>query len=203
MPRRPFFTLTKPGNSENCDTGGDTGHNEHQSLLREQLSRTAVEEDDGEDDCEPGPSPSSQLLPRAEISDIDATYSLSRGYGTSYGTISSRVSETTRRHAIQLHQERQSSGNRGQDLDREPLSITQVQHEDGTKENIIVGQSTVPRQLNFVNVLICIGLLSLPLGINHAGWLLGLLILLFSAVATSYTAKILARCLDVDPTLVT
>lgn len=180
-------------------------------LPREQLSTTrplpnvAVEEGDGgENDCEAYPGPSTRLLQRAEIPDVDATSSLSKSYGTSYGTISSRVSETTRRHAVQLHKERHSSGNRGQDPEREPLLVKQVQREDGTRENIIVGQSTVPQTVfNSVNVLIGVGLLSLPLGIKYAGWFFGLLILLFSAVATAYTAKILARCLDVDPSLVT
>jgi vesicular inhibitory amino acid transporter len=90
------------------------------------------------------------------------------------------------------------------DLDRGPLLVKHVQHEDGTQEDIIVGQSTVPQTIfNSVNVLIGIGLLSLPLAMKHAGWILGLSFLVFSAVATSYTAKILAKCLDVDQSVVT
>jgi vesicular inhibitory amino acid transporter len=84
------------------------------------------------------------------------------------------------------------------------LLVKQVEHEDGTKENIIVGQSTVYQTIfNSVNVLIGVGLLSLPLGIKHAGWLIGLSFLCFSAGATAYTAKILAKCSDIDHSIVT
>ncbi|PYI10086.1 transporter [Aspergillus sclerotiicarbonarius CBS 121057] len=124
--------------------------------------------------------------------------------GGSYGTISSRVSEVTRRHAIQLHREQQSLGDASLDHDREPILVKQVQHDDGTRECVVVGQSTVPQTIfNSVNVLIGVGLLSLPLALKHAGWLLGLIFLLFAAVTTSYTAKILAKCLDVDRSIVT
>ncbi|KAJ5137007.1 hypothetical protein N7448_005561 [Penicillium atrosanguineum] len=122
---------------------------------------------------------------------------------TSYGSISSRVSESTRQHAIQLHKEYLSRTDGAADPDREPLILKHVQHEDGTEEDIVVGQSTVPQTVfNSVNVLIGIGLLSLPLAMKHAGWVLGLSFLVFSAVTTGYTAKILAKCLDVDRSLV-
>ena len=51
--------------------------------------------------------------------------------------------------------------------------------------------------------MIGVGLLSLPLAVRYAGWVIGLSFLFFSAVATSYTASILAKCLDVDDTLIT
>ncbi|GKZ30237.1 hypothetical protein AbraIFM66950_008419 [Aspergillus brasiliensis] len=124
--------------------------------------------------------------------------------GGSYGTISSRVSATTRKHAILLHREQQSHDDTSVGYERGPILVKQVHHEDGTRECIVVGQSTVPQTIfNSVNVLIGVGLLSLPLALKHAGWLLGLLFLLFAAVATSYTAKILAKCLDVDRSIVT
>jgi vesicular inhibitory amino acid transporter len=130
--------------------------------------------------------------------------SLDRSIGTSYGTISSRVSETTRRHAIQFHREQQTTLDDPMNEGAEPLLVKKVQHEDGTQESIIIGQSTVPQTIfNSVNVLIGIGLLSLPLAMKHAGWLVGLLFLLFAALTTSYTAKLLAKCLDVDRSLVT
>ncbi|KAH3372023.1 hypothetical protein KXW99_009006 [Aspergillus fumigatus] len=88
--------------------------------------------------------------------------------------------------------------------DGEPLLVKQIQRDDGTRDSVIVGQSTVPQTVfNSVNVLIGVGLLSLPLAMKYAGWLLGLFFLLFAAVTTSYTAKILAKCLDVDRNLVT
>ncbi|PTU17718.1 hypothetical protein P175DRAFT_0445398 [Aspergillus ochraceoroseus IBT 24754] len=129
---------------------------------------------------------------------------LGSSFGTSYGTISSRVSESTRKHVIEFHREQQAHPEPPTGHDGEPLLLKQVQHEDGTRENIVVGQSTVPQTIfNSVNVLIGVGLLSLPLAMKHAGWLLGLILLLFSAITTSYTAKILAKCLDVDRSLVT
>ncbi|KAK9235215.1 transmembrane amino acid transporter protein-domain-containing protein [Lipomyces kononenkoae] len=66
------------------------------------------------------------------------------------------------------------------------------------------GRSTAPQTIfNSVNVLIGIGLLSLPLAFSYAGWLLGILFVIAAAATTLYTAKVLARCLDTDPTLVT
>ncbi|KAI9037373.1 putative transporter [Aspergillus affinis] len=130
--------------------------------------------------------------------------SFDRSLGTSYGTISSRVSEATRRNVTQFHREHQAHIDVPLDGNIEPLSVKSIQHEDGTKSNVVVGQSTVPQTIfNSVNVLIGVGLLSLPLAMKQAGWLFGLLFLLFAAVTTSYTAKILAKCLDIDRSLVT
>ena len=127
-----------------------------------------------------------------------------RNYGTSYGTISSRVTESTRRHAIQLHHEPQIQQDVPGDCGNQQLLVKHVENDEGIRESIVVGQSTVPQTIfNSVNVLIGVGLLSLPLAMKQAGWFLGLLFLIFAAVATAYTAKILARCLDVDPGLVT
>ncbi|KAL5334573.1 transmembrane amino acid transporter protein-domain-containing protein [Aspergillus crustosus] len=124
--------------------------------------------------------------------------------GASYGTISSRVSESARKHVIEFHRQQQDHPEPAVGHDGEPLLVKKVQHDDGTRENIVVGQSTVPQTVfNSVNVLIGVGLLSLPLAMKHAGWFLGLLFLLFAAIATSYTANILAKCLNVDRSLVT
>lgn len=53
------------------------------------------------------------------------------------------------------------------------------------------------------SVLIGVGLLSLPMGFKYAGWLCGMLTLLGAALVTSYTAKLLAKCMDLDPSLIT
>lgn len=136
------------------------------------------------------------------------TFSFSRSFGTSYGSIASRASETTRRRALELHHDHHLIGDgvgTGEpETDREPLLVKQIQHEDGTKESIIVGQSTVPQTIfNSVNVLIGVGLLSLPLAMKYSGWLIGLSFLAFSALVTAYTARILAKCMEVDHHLVT
>lgn len=124
-------------------------------------------------------------------------------YGTTYGSLSSRINESSMRHAGRLFTEQQLRGSTAPDKEREPMLVKQVE-EDGKIVNVIVGQSTLPQTVfNSVNVLIGVGLLSLPLAIKYSGWVIGMVFLLFSAVTTSYTAKILAKCLDVDSSLIT
>jgi vesicular inhibitory amino acid transporter len=70
--------------------------------------------------------------------------------------------------------------------------------------NVVVGQSTLPQTVcNSVNTLIGVGILALPLAMNYSGWILGLLFFVFAALATCYTAKLLAKCADVDGSLIT
>ena len=125
-------------------------------------------------------------------------------FGTSYGTLSSRINESSLRHAARLLHEQQLTGAQAPDKEREPLLVKQVASEDGTLTNVIVGQSTLPQTVfNSANTLIGVGLLSLPLGLKYAGWIVGLLFLFFAAIVTSYTAKLLSICMDIDPSLVT
>ncbi|KAF7726981.1 hypothetical protein EC973_008176 [Apophysomyces ossiformis] len=56
---------------------------------------------------------------------------------------------------------------------------------------------------NSINLLVGIGILALPLAFRYAGWIMGSVILLFCVVATNYTAKILGRCLESYPGLIT
>ncbi|KAL1969070.1 hypothetical protein VTN77DRAFT_904 [Rasamsonia byssochlamydoides] len=212
VPRRSSFTFAKPDASQAAGLGSadkDLESKERQPLLPGHLGSAGtpsdgVIEDDRHEISWEEAGPSRRDFPGTGLLGTYEASSLSRSFGTSYGTISSRVSDATRQRAIQFHNEQLQSIDRDQDTDREPLLIRQVQREDGTKENVIVGQSTVPQTIfNSVNVLIGVGLLSLPLGIKHAGWLIGLLFLSFAAASTAYTARILAKCLDVDYSLVT
>lgn len=41
------------------------------------------------------------------------------------------------------------------------------------------------------------------MGFKYAGWLCGMLFLFGAATVTSYTAKLLAKCMDLDPSLIT
>ena len=124
--------------------------------------------------------------------------------GTSYGTISSRIQETSRKHGAQLLQKQEPADAADADKEREPLLARQITTEEGPRITEIIGQSTLPQTVfNSVNTLIGVGLLSLPLGIKYAGWLVGLTFLAACAAVTSYTAKILSVCLNVDPSLVT
>jgi hypothetical protein len=59
--------------------------------------------------------------------------------------------------------------------------------------------SFVQSVFNSINVLVGIGVLALPLAFRCAGWLIGSLVFLFCVLATNYTAKILAKCLDFYP----
>ncbi|KAK8220976.1 transmembrane amino acid transporter protein-domain-containing protein [Phyllosticta capitalensis] len=134
--------------------------------------------------------------------------SLSSPFGGSYGTsfsssLRDRLNEPSMRHAGRLFAEQQAKGSSKPDQDREPLLVKQVE-EDGQIINVVVGQSTLPQTIfNSVNVLIGVGLLSLPLALKYSGWVIGLVFFAFSAVTTSYTAKLLAKCLDVDSSLIT
>ncbi|KAM0530168.1 hypothetical protein ACHAPP_008860 [Verticillium nonalfalfae] len=84
-----------------------------------------------------------------------------------------------------------------------PILVKEVE-QDGKIVLAVEGQSTLPQTIfNSINVLIGVGLLSLPLGIKYAGWVCGMTILLLSAAVTSYTAKLLAKCMDLDASLIT
>ncbi|ODQ66963.1 hypothetical protein NADFUDRAFT_68908 [Nadsonia fulvescens var. elongata DSM 6958] len=65
------------------------------------------------------------------------------------------------------------------------------------------GSTALQTIFNSINVLIGVGLLALPLGFKLSGWIIGVLYLSGAALATRYTALILAYCLDTDITLST
>jgi len=125
-------------------------------------------------------------------------------YGTTWGSLSSRVTEPSVRHAARLYRRQQTKGIASPDQSREPLFVKQIADEDGKLVSVVVGKSTLPQTIfNSVNVLIGVGLLALPLAFRLAGWIPGLLFSVFAAASTCYTAKLLAKCLDVDNSLIT
>ena len=190
------------------------------SLLRpDQVAEDAAEDGDGapslpnqrregddDDGQRSGPARrSSRRSASARDELLGAAPHLASSYGTSFGSLTSRMTDHSVARAGQLWREHLDRGG-GDDSskEREPLLVRRVEREDGQFVNVVVGQSTLPQTIfNSVNVLIGVGLLSLPLGIRHAGWLIGIGFLLLSAAVTAYTARILARCLDVDDTLIT
>ena len=108
------------------------------------------------------------------------------------------------RHAGRLFRQQQISGSTDPDKEREPLLVKQIEEDDGRVVTVVVGQSTLPQTIfNSVNVLIGVGLLALPLAMRYAGWIPGLIFFFFAAASTKYTAKLLAKCLDVDNSLIT
>ncbi|KAL2271698.1 hypothetical protein VTJ83DRAFT_1069 [Remersonia thermophila] len=91
----------------------------------------------------------------------------------------------------------------GPDDELAPILVKEVE-QDGKIVLAVEGQSTLPQTVfNSTNVLIGVGLLSLPMGFKYAGWLCGMLFLFLAAAVTAWTAKILARCMDLDPSLIT
>jgi vesicular inhibitory amino acid transporter len=128
---------------------------------------------------------------------------LAGSYGTSYGTLQSALSESSMIHAGNLWRQQQADAVHIMEGEREPLFVKEVE-QDGKVILVVDGQSTLPQTIfNSTNVLIGVGLLSLPLGIKYAGWICGMIFLLLSAVVTAYTARLLAKCMDVDASLIT
>lgn len=121
-----------------------------------------------------------------------------------YGTIRSDVGqEPSMEQAAALWKQQQEAGVNVPDGEVEPILVKEVE-QDGKIVLTVEGQSTLPQTIfNSINVLIGVGLLSLPMGIKYAGWLCGMVALLFSAAVTSWTAKLLAKCMDLDPSLIT
>jgi vesicular inhibitory amino acid transporter len=126
---------------------------------------------------------------------------LAGSYGTSYGTLQSTLNESSMVHAGHLWRQQQEG--RETKGEHEPLMVKEVE-QDGKIILVVTGQSTLPQTIfNSTNVLIGVGLLSLPMGIKYAGWLVGMIFLLLSALVTAYTASLLAKCMDVDGSLIT
>ena len=108
------------------------------------------------------------------------------------------------RHAARLFKQQQVKGATGPDKEREPLMVKKIQEDDGKVVHVVIGRSTLPQTIfNSVNVLVGVGLLALPLALQYSGWLLGISFLAFAGIATCYTAKLLAKCADVDTSLIT
>ena len=145
LPRHSSFISAESDDEFAIATGGDFasrsslslgGHNS--DVERPLLSDDSGDEEQNEDDLHIHGSPR-RALPSTGL----LASSLDRSFAASYGTISSRVSESARRNAIQFHHEHQTYADGLDDPDREPLLLKHVQHEDGTKEDIVIGLSTV------------------------------------------------------------
>lgn len=85
-----------------------------------------------------------------------------------------------------------------------PLVLKKITNSEGKTVTVIAGQSTAPQTIfNSINVLIGVGLLALPVGLNLSGWYLGSFLLMVCAFSTYWTATLLSDCLDTDQTLMT
>lgn len=127
--------------------------------------------------------------------------------GSPYGTLGGG----SLRHRVSVGQasEHEELGSDDADEDdaalgeHQPILVKEVKQ--GNKVILTVeGQSTLPQSIfNSINALIGVGLLSLPLAFKMSGWIFGLLILTVTAAVTGYTGKLLARCMEYDPSLIT
>jgi vesicular inhibitory amino acid transporter len=215
-PVRPSFRVETEDDNEPADfprTGLGSPAPDHRSALRKALqTEDRRPSDNAVVDEEQGPTEETQLLPNAvlrargeSIFNIEPSLSSPFGgsYGTGYGSLSARVNESSMRHAGRLFTDQQLKGVTEPEQEREPLLVKQIE-EDGHIINVVVGQSTLPQTIfNSVNVLVGVGLLTLPLAFKYSGWIIGMIFLAWSAIVTSYTAKLLAKCLDVDSSLIT
>lgn len=221
-PVRPSFRI-ESDDERDPDDFPRTGLSapDHRSLLRAALENEGRRPSDNAivDEEHGHPTEETHLLPSAVESRLNERRShrdesifsiepslaspFGGSYGTSYGSLSARVNESSMIHAGRLFTEQQLKGAAEGHQEREPLLVKQVE-EDGKVINVVVGQSTLPQTIfNSVNVLVGVGLLSLPLALKYSGWVVGMIFLTFSAITTSYTAKLLAKCLDVDSSLIT
>lgn len=118
----------------------------------------------------------------------------------------SQLSEPSLQRVTGIQRKREGYRSDSQDstsssAESEPLLI-KFRRDDGTGAEVMVGESTLPQTIfNSSNVLVGVGLLTLPLALAYTGWVLGILGLIASCLVTKYTARLLAKCLDVDSSL--
>ena len=214
--RKPSFILSQ--DEENArGSGVSATPAESRSLLRQQLEQegTSSEAVDDERYATHEEHEEGSRRPQAATSDsegpndvLDRAPSLLTPFtsglgGGTYGSFSSRANEPSMRHASELYHEQQTKGYEKPDHEQEPLLIKVIEQKDGKRVQYVIGQSTIYQTIfNSVNVLIGVGLLSLPLGIKYSGWLFGMVFLALTAICTRYTAGILAKCLDLDASMV-
>lgn len=123
-------------------------------------------------------------------------------FGTSYGTLGSRSDHK------RIRRTRMPSGDFvpcASASEGQRLLPKHIAEPDGSKDFVVVvGHSTLPQTVfNSVNTLIGVGMLSLPLALKYSGWMIGLVFFAFASATTSYTAKLLAKCLNVESSLLT
>ncbi|KAJ3575963.1 hypothetical protein NPX13_g3855 [Xylaria arbuscula] len=134
--------------------------------------------------------------------EIYGSYGSVRSYGT-IEDLESEASHASMREAAELWRQQHQSGANVPDGERPPILVKEVE-QDGKIVLAVSGQSTLPQTVvNSTNVLIGVGLLSLPMGLKYAGWVVGLVALLLCAAVTGWTAGLLSKCMDLDPTIIT
>ena len=129
---------------------------------------------------------------------------LSPNLDATYGSTSSHWSSGDRENGSRSPLDPRDFAGRQSVAERKASLITNDELENIKFESTGYGQSTLSQTIfNSTNVLIGSGLLSLPLGVYYAGWVIGLLFMAACAVVTAYTARLLGKCLDTDLNLMT
>lgn len=219
LPQRPSFAFAP--DQEPINYGRNNIETDPRaSLLRQQLEAPAdedaiVEGDDEESSRKPllenelsqiiSPSGSHRSNSIFEIAPHLSQQAIVGSYGSfrSYGTLDSDISRPSMIHAGELWRQQQESGADVPDGERPAILVKEVE-QDGKFVLQVSGQSTLPQTVvNSTNVLIGVGLLSLPIGVRYAGWICGLVTLSLCAAVTSWTATLLAKCMDLDASLIT
>ncbi|KAK5629814.1 hypothetical protein RRF57_005529 [Xylaria bambusicola] len=140
--------------------------------------------------------------PLLSAPEIFGSYGSVRSYGP-FGDLESEASHASMREAVELWRQQHQSGANVPDGERPPILVKEVE-QDGKIVLAVSGQSTLPQTVvNSTNVLIGVGLLSLPMGLKYAGWVVGLITLFLCAGVTSWTAGLLSKCMDLDSTIIT
>jgi len=194
--------------------GGHVGSDhEQRSLLRNAIQHygASVPDQALEETDEPGEQGNVRHSRTESIVRVDPQLHsvLGGSFGSSYASCNSRVPMSSHKRRGTRDAARPTVMRLVDDVEdgdeNQPLLITtQVQNEDGKTANVIVGQSTMPQTIfNAVNVLIGVGLLSIPLAFKYAGVIIGVSFLTAAACVTAYTSKLLAKCLDIDSSLLT
>lgn len=212
-PIRRNSVTVQDGHDEEAGSPSQSTSVLDRSLLRRQLQdyHLSSENEAAVQDATEAPTEQSRLLPMKSHQSLKSTSGsiatdlrLPSLLGTSYGSISSRLTVTARQRASILIQEQEEASKRAlehpEESKDEPHRLLEREIlPDGEVIERTVGESTVPMTVfNSTNVLIGVGILALPLGIRYSGWVLGLAFLTLAALSTSYTAKLLAKCLDTN-----
>ncbi|KAK4695641.1 hypothetical protein P7C71_g2144, partial [Lecanoromycetidae sp. Uapishka_2] len=219
--RKPSFILSQEDEENGRKSTEPPSSTESRSLLRQQLEREGISSEvvvaedptsyDQDEDVPPRREAARSTAEEANDVLERPPYMLSpsasgngrHGSDGVYGSLSSRVNEPSMRYVGEIYQEQQATGHEKPDSESEPLLVKVVEHKHGKRVQVVIGQSTIYQTIfNSVNVLIGVGLLSLPLGLKYSGWLIGMAFFAFAAISTRYTAGILAKCLDLDTSVV-
>ncbi|KHN97674.1 Amino acid transporter, transmembrane [Metarhizium album ARSEF 1941] len=138
-----------------------------------------------------------------------ATPSLIGSYGSRYGTMGVRRyrSRSSASYDSTWGVLRDRRGDQDDDDvplgEEQPILVKEIKRGE-TVVLAVDGQSTLPQSIfNSINAIIGVGLLSLPLAFKMSGWIIGVLMLTLTAAVTAHTGKLIGKCMEYDPSIIT